>query len=156
MLSNLSNFNIDNVATICFTLGMLGITICLILSYRQYNNTIMVSQIDTTRVDEGLPTDMTLTPEDFLADPELAEIFGITDTNTNLDVTLESNEHFEQVQNQIATNNDDNLTTSYELVNYDYLESLYEDYLITFYNYMTYDFIIKINEVIEAFITSFI
>jgi hypothetical protein len=45
---------------------------------------------------------MTLTPEDFSNNPELAEIFGAPDTNANFQVVLESNQHFEAMQNQYA------------------------------------------------------
>lgn len=140
----------DNYITICYTLAISGMTFCLILSYRRMINDTRVRQleIDTTRVDEGLPTDMTLTPEDFLANPELAEIFGVTDDNTNLDLMLESNEHFEEVQNQIATNNNDNLPISYDIFDFDYLESLYDYYEIMFYNIMNYDYITTILNVI--------
>lgn len=146
----LNNLIMDNYITICYTLAISGMTFCLILSYRRMINDTRVRQleIDTTRVDEGLPTDMTLTPEDFLANPELAEIFGVTDDNTNLDLMLESNEHFEEVQNQIATNNNDNLPTSYDIFDFDYLDSLYDYYEIMFYNIMNYDYIMTILNVI--------
>jgi len=75
-----------------------------------------VRQVDTTRLHEGLPTDVTLTPEDFRAQPELAEIFDVTDTNTNLDIALENNEHYEFIQNQFAAVDYDNLMTLFEII----------------------------------------
>jgi hypothetical protein len=139
----LINFNLDNILILCYTITFLGVTYNVIIRYIALNNATMVSEIDTTRVNEGLPTDMSLTPEDFAADPELAEIFGITDTNTNLDIALESNEHFEQVQNQIANNN---LPTISDIFNEDSLLSLYEemcdyDYIETMINIVNYDYI---------------
>jgi uncharacterized protein YpuA (DUF1002 family) len=70
----------------------------------------MVRPTDLSRLEEGLPTDVSLTPEDFAANPELAEIFGVTDTNTNLNLNLESDQHFEavQTQNEINLDNFDN------------------------------------------------
>jgi hypothetical protein len=151
MLINLYTLNQDNFMILICALTFLGLTYTVIHSYRTLNNATMVSQIDTTRVNEGLPTDMSLTPEDFAANPELAEIFGITDTNTNLDVTLESNEHFEQVQNQIAINNNDNLDEDYfmslydDLSNYDYTEIMINifnyDYIGAFFIIFNYDYI---------------
>jgi hypothetical protein len=61
------------------------------------NNLVRERIIDSTRVEEGLPTDITLTPEDFRLNPQLAEIFEVTDTTRNLDIALESNEHFQDV-----------------------------------------------------------
>jgi hypothetical protein len=158
--NDLSNLYMDNVIPACYTISFIIIAILLISSYRQYqiDNATTVRPIDTTRVEEGLPTDMTLTPEDFLADPELAEIFGITDPNTNLDINLESNEHFEEVQNQIeiATNFNDNFMTSLELYNEDYLEYLYDEYLITFFNYIiNYDLFMLPYDIVVAFISYF-
>lgn len=138
----LINFNLDNILILCYTITFLGVTYNVIIRYRALNNATMVSERDTTRVNEGLPTDMSLTPEDFAANPELAEIFGITDTNTNLDIALESNEHFEQVQNQIANNN---LPTISDIFNEEYLLSLYEemceyDYIELYINIVNYDY----------------
>ena len=173
------NFNLDNALILCYTVVFLGLTYHVIITYRALYNATMVSEIDTTRVNEGLPTDMSLTPEDFAANPELAEIFGITDTNTNLDIALESNEHFEQVQNQIANNN---LPTISDILNEDYLLSLYDemceynytqlyinivhydymgiitnfDYIGTIYNIIYYDYIGTFINIIWAIISLFI
>ncbi len=114
----------------------MGVTYCMIRSINVFDEVIpvrqeetpvaatttTVRQEDTTRVEEGLPTDVTLSPEDFAANPELAEIFGITDTNVNLDIALESNEHFEAVQNQAAS-------IDYFKIIYDTIEAL-----VTFFN----------------------
>lgn len=128
MLDNL-NLNItDTYFTVCFTLICSCITICLIYNCRVIMNNPMINQIDTTRVNEGLPTDMTISPEDFAADPELAEIFGITENNTMLNVNLESNEYFEEVQNQIEIINRENIMNAINnLNNGDPLMSLYDD-----------------------------
>jgi uncharacterized protein (DUF58 family) len=75
-----------------------GLTVYLIKNIHHTDD--VERQIDTTRVQEGLPTDVTITPEDFRAHPELAEIFDITDTENNLDVTLESQEHLEMLEAQ--------------------------------------------------------
>lgn len=148
MLNN-TNF-IDTYITVCYTITFFCITVCLFHSYRiiinntivnQLDNTI-VNQIDTTRVNEGLPTDMNISPEDFAADPELAEIFGITENNTILNVTLESNERFEQVQNQIETLNRENIMNALNDVNNgDYLLNLYDDLSSIFFYLIQIDHI---------------
>ena len=113
----LTNLNMDNYQTICFAITAIAITFCLINNFRNFDNVTMVRQIDTTRVHEGLPTDITLTPQDFRTHPELAQIFGVTDPdNTNLDIALESHEHFERVENQLANINYDNLMTFYDIL----------------------------------------
>jgi hypothetical protein len=122
--------------TISIGISLLVLTVGLINGYRNYSNTVGGDrQIDTTRVHEGLPTDMALTPEDFRANPELAEIFGIADTDNNLDVILESNEHFEQVQNdqlvqdQLAQNQliqDQLAQDPFSPIDVNYLLSIYE------------------------------
>jgi uncharacterized protein YpuA (DUF1002 family) len=101
MLNSLSNFNFDHYFALSIAISVIGITFCIINRYREIGNVGMERPIDTTRVHEGLPTDVTLTPEDFRANPELAEIFGVADTDNNLDILLESNEHFQQVENQL-------------------------------------------------------
>jgi len=54
---------------------------------------------DPARLAEDLPTDVALTPEDFRNDPELLDMFEITDVN-NVNIILESNEHFQNLQSQ--------------------------------------------------------
>jgi len=56
--------------------------------------------IDAGRAAEGLPTDVTLTPEDLVNNPELIEIFDIDNVDENVNIILESNEHFEALQLQ--------------------------------------------------------
>jgi hypothetical protein len=116
MLTIISNQNYDDFIVLSFTVAIIGITFCLINSFNEFGNVTRVRQVDTTRVHEGLPTDVSLTPEDFRAHPELAEIFDVTDTNTNLNIALESNEHYEFIQNQLAAVDYDNLMTLFEII----------------------------------------
>ena len=116
MYNLLSNYNFDHYVTLSIAISVIGITFCIINSYREFDNVIMERQIDTTRVHEGLPTDISLTPEDFRTHPELAEIFEGADTDNNLNIILESNEHFEQVQNQFAAIDYNNLMTLFEVI----------------------------------------
>jgi hypothetical protein len=116
MLNFLTNLNYENYVILSITISVIGVTFCLVNSFSEFNNVTRVRQIDTTRVQEGLPTDITLTPEDFRAHPELAEIFGVTDTDNNLDLILESNEHFEYIQNQYTVIDYDSIITLYDVI----------------------------------------
>jgi uncharacterized protein (DUF58 family) len=88
--------------SLAITVTVVGMTIYLIKSIPNMEGVNLERQIDSTRVQEGLPTDVTITPEDFRAHPELAEIFDVSDTETNLDVILESQEHLEMLEAQSA------------------------------------------------------
>jgi len=116
MLHYLFDHNYDNYVALSMVITVIGITFCIFNSYREFDNVVTERQIDSTRVHEGLPTDITLTPEDFRNHPELVEIFGVADTDNNLAVALESNEHFEQVHNQFTAIDYDNLMTLYEII----------------------------------------
>jgi hypothetical protein len=110
-----SNVNMDNFVTLAIAITVIGLTLSLINSYIQYSNNVQ-GQIDSTRVHEGLPTDISLTPEDFINHPELVEIFGVQDQDNNLNLNLESNEHFEQQQNQPPAVDYTDLDTIYDIV----------------------------------------
>jgi len=58
--------------------------------------------VDTFRLEEGLPTQVELTPEDFQNHPQLKEIFDLKDedVNGNVNLALESQEHFEKLLNE--------------------------------------------------------
>lgn len=118
MLNYVINTNLNDYVMLTFSVTLIGITYCMINNYR--NNVLMVRQVDTTRVNEGLPTDLTLTPEDFTNNPELVEIFEGVNPNQNLDIILESNEHFNehlvQIENQFSIINYDNLITLCDLI----------------------------------------
>jgi hypothetical protein len=116
MYTTISNLQLENFVILSITITVIGITFCIINSLNEFDNVTRVRQVDTTRLHEGLPTDVTLTPEDFRAQPELAEIFDVTDTNTNLDIALENNEHYEFIQNQFAAVDYDNLMTLFEII----------------------------------------
>lgn len=116
MYTVISNLNLENYIILSITITVIGGTFCIINSFHLFSNVTRVRQVDTTRVQEGLPTDVTLTPEDFRAHPELAEIFDVTDTNTNLNVALESNDHYEFIENQFAEVDYDNLMTLYQII----------------------------------------
>jgi hypothetical protein len=61
-------------------------------------NTLNHLEVDVVRVAEGLPTDVTITPQDFKDNPELAQIFEVSDTSQNLDLIIQSDEHFQMVE----------------------------------------------------------
>jgi len=108
----------DNLVVISFAISttILGITYVMFKSLHHMDGVIVGRQIDTTRVNEGLPTDITLTPEDFRAHPELAEIFEVEDTENNLDLILESQEHLEMLESQHADITINNLMALFDAI----------------------------------------
>jgi len=59
-----------------------------------------VRQVEATRAQEGLPSEVIITPEDLRLNPELVDILGITDLNNNVNVALETNAHLDYIQFQ--------------------------------------------------------
>jgi uncharacterized protein (DUF58 family) len=90
------------VCSIVLSVTVIGMTILTMKYFHHMDGVNVERQIDTTRVNAGLPTDVTLTPEDFRNNPELAEIFDVSDTETDFDIALESQEHLEMLENQYA------------------------------------------------------
>jgi hypothetical protein len=82
------------VAIASVSIIFVTITYSYVRSLGGIENISIERPIDYSRVYEGLPTDVTITQEDFTNHPELAEILGVTDTTTNVEILLESNEHF--------------------------------------------------------------
>jgi len=59
-----------------------------------------VRQVEATRAQQGLPSEVTITPEDLRLNPELVDILGITDLNSNVNVALETNAHLDYIRFQ--------------------------------------------------------
>ena len=90
----LENYIITVVAVASVSIIFVTITYSYVSSLGGIENISIERPIDYSRVYEGLPTDVTITQEDFTNHPELAEILGVPDTTTNVELLLESNEHF--------------------------------------------------------------
>ncbi len=118
MLYIISNLELENYYVVIVAITALGITFILINSYGYLEdfNIVRPRPVDTARIQEGLPTDVTLTPEDFMRNPELAQIFEGVDVNQNLDLVLEGHEHFEQLENQFAAIDYNTLMEFYDIV----------------------------------------
>jgi|SRR5882757_5191662 len=95
-------FNVfqDNVYYLPVAVTTIGLSFFIYIKYSETICARRVDEINSTRVQEGLPNDVTITPEDIKNNPELAEVFDISDVNANVNIILESNEQFEVVQNQ--------------------------------------------------------
>jgi hypothetical protein len=103
MFNLLTSINPDIFVTLTaaiVTVGISGLTISF------YVNRIRVAE--SARVQEGLPNEVTLTPEDFRQNPELVEIFEVTDVDNNLNLHLETVEHLEYLDYQDAIANGSN------------------------------------------------
>jgi hypothetical protein len=80
---------------------MVGFTLLTLKSSGILNNiNDGANTIDQTRANANLPTDVSISPEDFSNNPELADIFGVEDTSVDLNLLLESNYHFDLHQHQ--------------------------------------------------------
>jgi len=110
-----SNVIMDNSFTLGIAIAVIGVTLSIIKGYIQYSNNVQ-GQIDSTRVQEGLPTEVILTAEDYDNNPDLAELFGALGEDNTLNLNLESNEHFEQQQNQPPAVDYTDLDTIYDIV----------------------------------------
>jgi len=104
------------IISVAITFTVMGMTFIMFRYIHHMNDVIVERQIDTSRVNAGLPTDVTLTPEDFRANPELAEIFDVTDTENNLDIALESQEHLEMLETQYADISYNNLMALFDAI----------------------------------------
>jgi len=110
MFAFIANQTSEHLLILSVAITVVGVGFTLITNYNNnynYNlaeldNVVRERVIDPTRVNEGLPTDLTFIPEDFINNPGLAEMLGVTNTDTNFDLVLESNEHFEAMQNLVV------------------------------------------------------
>jgi|SRR6266436_9078100 len=130
MVAFITSQNYDYLLILSVTIAVVGVSLTLINSYTEFDNVTRERVVDSTRVLEGLPTDVTLTPEDFINHPELAEMFDVTNTNKNFDLVLESNEHFEETRDLAVDH--ENLNTLLDVI-IDFYFS-YNDYLFTIVN----------------------
>jgi hypothetical protein len=85
---------------VAWTLFAGGMVYVVFFSYNNYSNYIRMTQVEQQRVQEGLPNQVTLTPEDLRQNPELVEIFDITDIDSNFNLDLEATEHMEYFASQ--------------------------------------------------------
>jgi hypothetical protein len=95
--------NIDNTVII-ISVGIASVGLALSW-YNGYTANYLLSrvrQVEASRAEENLPNEVTLTPEDFKQNPELAEILEVTDVDNNLNLQLETIEHIEHLEHQDA------------------------------------------------------
>jgi hypothetical protein len=124
-----SNFNIVTVdiqscispfVVICVSLAIIEAGYRM---YTQYHHDQLLNRMvesNLVRAEEGINNDVTLTPENFIQNPELAEIFDITDVENGININLETQEQTEFMEFQIDTRNviefrDDFLTRLFDL-----------------------------------------
>jgi hypothetical protein len=116
IINHLLNINIDNISISATTFISLGIAYKVYRSLTNYNHMDRIRQIEAARTQENLPNEVTLTPEDFAANPELAEIFEVTDVDQNLDINLQTNEHLEIQEHHDLLVQEENVFTVAEVV----------------------------------------
>ncbi len=89
------------------------VTVSIVITYKFYfydkeiTLSNRVTQVDAARAQKGLPSEVTITPEDFRLNPELVDILGVTDVKNPINITLETNAHLEyqQLQETIQIHN---------------------------------------------------
>ena len=116
--------SVVNVRLILAVVIVVGLTIAHINIHIINANAPFVRPIDSARAAEGLPTEVTLTAEDFRNNPELADIFDVTDGN-DLTFNLEGEDHsnfadnLENIHNQNLLrqeNLNENLNENFNIV----------------------------------------
>jgi hypothetical protein len=89
------------------------VTVSAVITYKFYcydrEITLLnrVTKVEAARAQQGLPSEVTITPEDLRLNPELADIFDVTNVNNPINISLETNAHLEYIQFQdtIQTHN---------------------------------------------------
>src|SRR6266478_4675932 len=79
-------YNLNLIATTIISVG---------IAYKIYDNCIIIFLYFYIN-------ELILPLEEFKQDPDLLELFGITDIDNNLDLTIETNEHLEYLEYQEA------------------------------------------------------
>jgi len=123
---------LSSVAIIATTVVSVGVVYKFYLYDKDITLFNRVKQVEAARAQKGLPSEVTITPEDLRLNPELADILGITDLNDNVNVALETNAHLEYIQFQETIVNHHNFLE--DLVTYVYNLHFLEDF-VTFVSY---------------------
>jgi hypothetical protein len=105
LVNSLNNNNIDNIIILAGTITFVALTFSLYNGYTNYYYLNKVRQEEAVRAQEGLPNDLAFTAEDLRENPELAEMFGVTDVDKGLHLNLQTNAHLEYLENQDAAIN---------------------------------------------------
>jgi|SRR6267154_3583009 len=81
-------------------------TVSAVITYKFYNYdkgiTLLnrLTKVEAARAEQGLPSEVTITPEDFRLNPELVDILGVTGGNESVNISLETKAHLEYFQFQ--------------------------------------------------------
>jgi len=157
---------LDILNMISLTITIVGLSYYMLNCYAiyYYMNQVSVRPIDATRVQQSLPTDVSVNPSDFDNPEEYAELLGHlgVQEEENVNMTLENNEHYVNIQNQIENENFlirlhtaiENIITTINVEVNTMLENYYAaesaDLLVSIQ-----DLIMRFYTLIEAFIHSF-
>ena len=99
-LQYLFNKDISNVGIIAIAAVSVVAAYKIYVSYTEITLLNRVRQVEAVKAQDGLPSEVIITPEDLRLNPELADILEITDLNNNVNVALETNAHLEYIQFQ--------------------------------------------------------
>jgi hypothetical protein len=99
-LNLIFNQSFHNVSIIVGTVVSIGLAYKFYISYTEWTLFNRVRQVEAARALEGLPSDVTITPEDLRLNPDLADILGVTDVSQNINIALETSAHLDYLQFQ--------------------------------------------------------
>jgi len=93
-MNGIDNLNMDGIGSLIMMVGTVAslvFTASLFSNFINIINANRVRPIDLTRVQQGLPTDVSVNPNE-ITDPELLRHLGVRE-GENIHFALESNEH---------------------------------------------------------------
>jgi hypothetical protein len=99
----MNNLDLDALASIIILAGTAASALLLVSFFGNYIRCVSIARMrqeEAVRAQEGLPNDLAFTAEDLRENPELAEMFGVTDVNNDLHLNLETNAHLEYLNLQ--------------------------------------------------------
>ena len=137
MLNLIFNPNIDTtVIIISVSIASVGLALSWYNGYTANYLLSRVRQVEATRAQENLPNEVTLTPEDFKQNPELAEILEVTDVDNNLNLHLETVEHLEYLEHHQDTPK--GIMENIEVIGY-YLSTV-SNFVFEIFNFLSENF----------------
>lgn len=81
-------------------------TVSAVITYKFYNYdkgitlSNRLAKEEAARAQQGLPSEVTITPEDFRLNPELVDILDVSGVNESVNISLETKAQFEYFQFQ--------------------------------------------------------
>jgi hypothetical protein len=106
-MDGIDNLNLDGIGNLIMMVGTVASLVLIASLFSNYLNIInTIRPIDPTRVQQSLPTDVTVTPNDFENPADYAAYLEyLVQDNDNVNLALESNEYSQYLDLQEAAIN---------------------------------------------------